>query len=72
MCVRQQDFTRVCTSKGLRVRTDLQHAACLTQVFEFLSTDLKKFMDRNGKGPAHPLPKEIVKVRVVWRERGAA
>ena len=24
-------------------------------VFEFLQTDLKKWMDRNGKGPAHPL-----------------
>ncbi len=32
-------------------------------MFEYLSTDLKKFMDRNGKGPAHPLPKEVVKVR---------
>lgn len=34
-----------------------------TQVFEYLSTDLKKWMDRNGKGPAHPLPKAVVKVR---------
>lgn len=32
------------------------------QVFEFLSTDLKKYMDRNGKGPAHPLPADMVKV----------
>mmetsp|Transcript_12478 Transcript_12478/g.35046 ORF Transcript_12478/g.35046 Transcript_12478/m.35046 type:complete len:315 (-) Transcript_12478:369-1313(-) len=30
-------------------------------VFEYLTTDLKKFMDRNGKGPAHPLPKPIIK-----------
>jgi len=36
---------------------------CLYLVFEYLSTDLKKFMDRNGKGPAHPLPPELVKVR---------
>ena len=35
---------------------------CLYLVFEYLSTDLKKFMDRNGKGPANPLPTELVKV----------
>lgn len=35
---------------------------CLYLVFEYLSTDLKKYMDRIGKGPAHPLPLEIVKV----------
>lgn len=34
---------------------------CLYLVFEFLSTDLKKWMDRNGKGPAHPLDPQIVK-----------
>lgn len=33
------------------------------QVFEYLSTDLKKWMDKTGKGPAHPLPKSVVKVR---------
>lgn len=31
-------------------------------VFEYLNTDLKRFMDRNGKGPAHPLPKPLIKV----------
>ena len=36
---------------------------CLYLVFEFLSTDLKKWMDRNGKGPAHPLEPQIVKAR---------
>lgn len=36
---------------------------CLYLVFEYLSTDLKKYMDRNGKGPAHPLRPELVKVR---------
>ena len=30
-------------------------------VFEFLDTDLKKFMDKNGRGPSHPLPKDLVK-----------
>lgn len=35
---------------------------CLYLVFEYLSTDLKKYMDRNGKGPNHPLPPELVKV----------
>lgn len=32
------------------------------QVFEYLSTDLKKFMDRNGKGPSHPLDPKLIKV----------
>jgi hypothetical protein len=36
---------------------------CLYLVFEYLSTDLKKFMDRTGKGPANPLPVDLVKVR---------
>ncbi len=36
-------------------------------VFEYLNTDLKRFMDRNGKGPAHPLPKPLIKVlRYIW------
>ena len=29
-------------------------------MFEYLDTDLKKFMDLNGRGPAHPLPKSTV------------
>lgn len=39
--------------------------ACLPhalQVFEYLTTDLKKYMDRNGKGPNFPLPKTTIKV----------
>lgn len=32
------------------------------QVFEYLTTDLKKYMDRNGKGPNYPLPKQTIKV----------
>ena len=32
------------------------------QVFEYLSTDLKKFMDRNGKGPNFPLDPRLIKV----------
>jgi hypothetical protein len=35
------------------------------QVFEYLTTDLKKYMDRNGKGPNYPLPKPTIKVTVV-------
>ena len=35
---------------------------CYMQVFEFLSTDLKKFMDRTGKGNANPMPKQLIKV----------
>ncbi len=33
------------------------------QVFEYLQTDLKKWMDKSGKGPAYPLPLGTVKVR---------
>lgn len=32
------------------------------QVFEYLSTDLKKWMDKSGKGPTYPLPTQTVKV----------
>ena len=32
------------------------------QVFEYCTTDLKKFMDRTGKGPTNPLPASLVKV----------
>lgn len=32
------------------------------QVFEYLTTDLKKYMDRSGKGPNFPLPKTTIKV----------
>lgn len=32
------------------------------QVFEYLSTDLKKFMDRTGKGNANPMPLMQIKV----------
>ena len=34
-------------------------------VFEYLTTDLKRYMDRNGKGPSNPLPKATVKVQGV-------
>ena len=32
------------------------------QVFEYCTTDLKKYMDRTGKGPSNPLPKQRIKV----------
>lgn len=32
-------------------------------MFEYLTTDLKKYMDRSGKGPNFPLPKTTIKVR---------
>lgn len=38
------------------------------QVFEYLTTDLKKYMDRNGKGPNYPLPKPTIKVRATKHE----
>lgn len=45
---------------------------CLYLVFEFLSTDLKKFMDRNGKGPSHPLDPMLVKSLVYQLIKGVA
>jgi serine/threonine protein kinase len=42
------------------------------QVFEFLSTDLKKWMDRTGKGPAHPLPPATIKNLMFQLLRGVA
>lgn len=41
--------------------TEENDKPCLYLVFEYVNTDLKKWMDRNGKGPAHPLPKHIIK-----------
>lgn len=38
------------------------------QVFEYLTTDLKKYMDRNGKGPAHPLDHKLIKVGTEWSQ----
>jgi hypothetical protein len=35
----------------------------ILQVFEFLSTDLKKWMDRHGKGPQFPLDPLTIKVK---------
>lgn len=45
---------------------------CLYLVFEYLTTDLKKYMDRNGKGPAHPLPKRTVKSMLYQLVKGLA
>ncbi|KAL4421721.1 hypothetical protein ABPG77_002337 [Micractinium sp. CCAP 211/92] len=45
---------------------------CLYLVFEYLSTDLKKYMDRNGKGPNHPLPPELVKSFMYQLLKGVA
>lgn len=39
-------------------------SCCPAQVFEYLTTDLKKYMDRNGKGPNFPLQKTVIKVRL--------
>jgi serine/threonine protein kinase len=45
---------------------------CLYLVFEYLTTDLKKYMDRNGKGPAHPLPKRTIKSMLYQLVKGLA
>ena len=46
------------------VKIDACHNKMYTplQVFEYCTTDLKKFMDRTGKGPTNPLPASLVKV----------
>ncbi len=45
------------------MQIDWRQADCpILQVFEYLSTDLKKFMDRNGKGPSNPLCPRLIKV----------
>ncbi|KDD73953.1 protein kinase, partial [Helicosporidium sp. ATCC 50920] len=41
-------------------------------VFEFLSTDLKKFMDRAGKGPAFPLDPTLIKQLMYQLIKGVA
>jgi cyclin-dependent kinase len=45
---------------------------CLYLVFEYLSTDLKKYMDRNGKGPANPLDPMLVKSIMYQLIKGVA
>eukprot|EP00798_Chlamydomonas_sp_ICE-L_P021380 gene21380-28324_t len=45
---------------------------CLYLVFEFLSMDLKKWMDRKGKGPAHPLDKGVIKNLMYQMVKGLA
>lgn len=44
----------------------------MLQVFEYLSTDLKKWMDRGGKGPAYPLPLGTVKNLMYQLVKGLA
>ena len=45
---------------------------CLYLVFEYLTTDLKKYMDRNGKGPAHPLDTALIKSIMYQLLKGTA
>lgn len=46
--------------------------ACLYLVFEYLQTDLKKWMDKSGKGPAYPLPLGTVKNLMYQLVKGLA
>jgi cyclin-dependent kinase len=41
-------------------------------VFEYLDTDLKKFMDRTGRGPSNPLPKLTVQAFMYQLLKGVA
>lgn len=45
---------------------------CLYLVFEYLNTDLKKYMDRNGKGPDHPLDTQLIKSIMYQLLKGTA
>lgn len=45
---------------------------CLYLVFEYLSTDLKKFMDRTGKGNANPMPSKLIKSFMYQLIKGTA
>lgn len=41
-------------------------------VFEYMTTDLKRWMDKNGRGPNYPLSKEIVKSMTYQLIKGVA
>eukprot|EP00959_Pyramimonas_sp_CCMP1952_P267358 5590096-Pyramimonas_sp.AAC.1 len=41
-------------------------------VFEYLDTDLKKYMDKTGRGPSNPLPKETVRSFMYQLIKGVA
>ena len=51
----------VATPRGAWRRADGGPAS--PQVFEYLDTDLKKFMDLTGRGNANPLPPATVQAR---------
>ncbi|GAX74697.1 hypothetical protein CEUSTIGMA_g2145.t1 [Chlamydomonas eustigma] len=46
--------------------------ACLYLVFEYLSTDLKKWMDKSGRGPSFPIPMATVKNLMYQLVKGLA
>jgi hypothetical protein len=71
----------MCTRRRQRARSAVLRSTfvlCLVcicpnvpaQVFEYLTTDLKKYMDRNGKGPNFPLPKTTIKVGCCEQQHG--
>ena len=45
---------------------------CLYLVFEYLTTDLKKYMDRNGRGSSYPLDPKIVQIAMYQLLKGTA
>jgi cyclin-dependent kinase len=45
---------------------------CLYLVFEYLTTDLKKYMDRNGRGSSYPLDPSIVQIAMYQLLKGTA
>ena len=51
-----------CRHQLLQPDAHTSDARVLRQVFEYLTTDLKKYMDRNGKGPSNPMHPDVIKV----------
>jgi len=39
----------------------MPETALWLQVFEYINTDLKRYMEASGRGPSNPLPKSTVK-----------
>uniref|UniRef100_A0A7S0YKV0 cyclin-dependent kinase n=1 Tax=Polytomella parva TaxID=51329 RepID=A0A7S0YKV0_9CHLO len=59
--------------KLLRVEhTEENNKPCLYLVFEYLNTDMRKWMEKNGRGPSHPLPKPVIKNAMYQLLKGLA
>jgi len=77
-CLREVSLLQMLSKSNFVVRLiKVEHVeengkAILYLVFEYLDTDLRKFMDLGGKGPAHPLPKTTVQSFMYQLIKGVA